>query len=96
MEGEIIPQNWHIKYFDGEVFHLLVVAIDKSLKETGALRELLIPVINDCEDKDIPIVLETFNTNNIPIYEHFGFRVMESHFSDKIDLTCFCMMRSEK
>jgi N-acetylglutamate synthase-like GNAT family acetyltransferase len=93
LENEIIPQNWHIKYFDGEVFHLLVVAIDKSLKGTGAFRKLLIPVILSCEKKKMPIVLETFNPNNIPIYEHFGFQLMESHISDKIDLTCFCMMK---
>ena len=93
LENEIIPQNWHIKYFDGEVFHLLVVAIDKSLKGTGAFRKLLIPVILSCEKKRMPIVLETFNPNNIPIYEHFGFQLMESHISDKIDLTCSCMMR---
>lgn len=95
LEGEIIPQNWHIKYFDGEVFHLLVVAIDKYLKGTGAFRKLLMPVIKDCENKKMPIVLETFNPNNVPLYEHFGFELMEleSHISDKVDLTCFCMMR---
>ena len=93
LEGEIIPQNWHIKYFDGEVFHLLVVAIDKSLKGTGAFRELLMPVIIACEKEKMPIVLETFNPNTVPLYEHFGFQLIESHNSDKIDLTCFCMMR---
>lgn len=93
LESEIIPQNWHTKYFDGEVFHLLVVAIDKSLKGTGAFRDLLIPVIQDCENKKMPIVLETFNPDNVPLYEHFEFQLMESHTSDKIDLTCFCMMR---
>ncbi len=60
LENEIIPQNWHIKYFDGEVSHLLVVAIDKSLKGTGAFRKLLMPVILSCEKKKMPIVLETW------------------------------------
>jgi hypothetical protein len=93
LEGAIIPQNWHIKYFDGEVFHLLVVAIDKSAKGTGAFRKLLMPVISDCDNKKMPIVLETFNPANVPIYEHFGFQLMESQTSDKIDLTCFCIIR---
>jgi len=93
IEAEIIPQDWHKKYFEGEVFHWLVVAIDKSLKGTGAFRELLMPLLQDCEKKKMPIVLETFNPDNVPLYEHFGFQLMESHTSDKIDLTCFCMMR---
>ncbi len=92
IQAEIIPQNWHFKYFDGEVFHLLVIAIDKTLKGTGAFRELLAPLIQDCANKKMPIVLETFNPDNIPLYEHFGFQLMESHTSDKVDLTCFCMM----
>ena len=94
LENEIIPRNWHCKYFDGEAYHLLVVAVDESLKGTGAFRKLLMPVLLSCEKKKIPIVLETFNPDNVPIYQHFGFQLMESHTSDKIDLTCFCMMRA--
>lgn len=93
LENEIIPPNWHIKYVEGEVFHLLVVAIDKSLKGTGAFSKLLMPVISSCEKKNMPIILETFNPDNVPIYEHYGFQLMESHVSEKIDLTCYCMMR---
>jgi hypothetical protein len=49
LENEIIPQNWHIKYFDGEVSHLLVVAIDKSLKGTGGFQKTINAVILSCE-----------------------------------------------
>lgn len=93
LEIEIIPQNWHAKYFNGDVFHILIVAIDKSLKGTGAFRNLLMPVIQDCERKGMPIVVETFNPDNVPLYEHFGFELMESHHSEKIGLTCFCLMK---
>jgi len=92
-EAEIIPQNWHLKYFDGDVYHLLTIAIDKSLKGTGAFRDLIMPVIQACENKKLPMVLETFNSENVPLYEHFGFKLMESHPSEAMHLTCFCMMR---
>lgn len=94
LEVQIIPQNWHVAYSDGDVYHLLTIAIDKKLKGTGAFRELLMPLIQDCEAKKLPIILETFNPENLPIYEHFGFKLMESHASDDIGLTCYCMMRS--
>jgi len=93
LENEIIPQNWHFKYFDGDVYHLLVVAIDISEQGTGAFRKLLTHVLRDCDHRKLPIVLETFNPLNLPIYEHFGFQLMESKSSDQIGLTCFCMMR---
>jgi len=92
-EAEIIPQNWHLKYYDRDVYHLLTIAIDKPLKGTGAFRELIMPVIQVCDNKKLPIVLETFNPENVPLYEHFGFKLMESHPSEAINLTCFCMMR---
>ena len=90
---EITKPDWYTNYFDGEVFHLMVIVIDQSLKGTGAFRRLLTPVIKECEEKIIPIVLQTHNPENVPIYEHFGFRLIESHTSDRIDLTCYCMMR---
>jgi len=93
LAGEITKPDWFVNYFDGEVFHLMITVIDESLKGTGAFRRLLTPVIKECEEKKMPIVLQTHNPENVPIYEHFGFRLMESPTSDRIDLTCFCMMR---
>ena len=90
---KITTPDWYKQYHVGEVYHLLVVAIDQSLQGKGALRSLLMPVINECEEKKIPIILQTHNPNNVPIYQHFGFKLIESHYSEEIDLTCFCMAR---
>lgn len=93
-QSEIIPQNWQTAYCDGDVYHLLVIATDKSAKGTGVFRELITPVLEECAAQKEPIFLETFNPDNLAIYEHFGFQLMESHSSDEMGLTCYCMMRS--
>lgn len=93
-QAQIIPENWQAAYCEGDVYHLLVVATDKALKGTGAFRALITPVIEECEKNKTPIVLETFNSDNLPIYEHFGFQLMESHSSAEMELTCYCMLRS--
>lgn len=92
-QAQIIPQNWHTAYGDGAVYHLLIIATDESVKGTGVFRKLITPVLEKCETNKEPIVLETFNPDNLPIYEHFGFNLMESHTSDDMGLTCYCMMR---
>lgn len=92
-QAQIIPQNWHTAYVDGAVYHLLIIATDESVKGTGVFRKLITPVLEKCEASKEPIVLETFNPDNLPIYEHFGFNLMESHTSDDMGLTCYCMMR---
>ncbi|HAG11050.1 MAG TPA: hypothetical protein DCK76_06640 [Desulfotomaculum sp.] len=90
---KITVHDWYKQYFTGEVYHLLVVVIDESLKGTGALRNILMPVINECEEKKIPIVLQTHNPDNVPLYQHYGFELMETHYSEELDLSCFCMAR---
>ncbi|WP_026395072.1 N-acetyltransferase [Acetobacterium malicum] len=92
-QAQIIPQNWHTAYVDGAVYHLLIIATDESVKGTGVFRKLITPVLEKCEANKESIVLETFNPDNLPIYEHFGFNLMESHTSDDMGLTCYCMMR---
>ena len=93
-QAQIIPQNWHLRYSSGDVYHLLVIATDESTKGTGVFRKLITPVLEKCAANQEPIVLETFNPDNLPIYEHFGFQLMETHASDEMGLTCYCMMRS--
>lgn len=90
---EITNKDWYRQFYPEEVYQLLVVAIDKSLKGTGALRSLLMPVRNECDEKKLPIVMQTHNPLNVPIYEHFGFTVIETRRSIRIDLTCYCLMR---
>jgi len=89
----VTNHSWYTKYTDEEVYHLLVIVVDESLKGTGAFRKLLMPIIKQCDEKGLPIVLQTHNPQNVPIYEHFGFRIMESNSSEEIELTCYCMMR---
>ncbi len=89
--NKITTPDWYKQYYIGEVYHILVVVINKSLQGTGALRSLLMPVINECEEKKIPIILQTHNSDNVPIYQHYGFKLIESHFSEEIELNCFCM-----
>lgn len=40
-QAQIIPQNWHLRYYSGDVYHLLVIATDESTKELGYSENLL-------------------------------------------------------
>ena len=99
MQENVIPiiaitvHNWHTKYYEGEIFELLVAAVEPALKGSGALRTLLAPVLEDCEAKHIPITMQTHNPENVPIFAHFGFQLMETCTCDATPLTCYCMMK---
>lgn len=40
------------------------------------------------------IVLETMTKANIPIYEHFGFKLAEIHQSDKVPYDEYCFIKN--
>jgi predicted GNAT family N-acyltransferase len=60
-------------------FYLQLVAIDSSLKGSGAFRQLVEPVLKRLEHENMPILLDTHDRGNVPIYEHFGFELVKEH-----------------
>lgn len=63
------------------------------MRETGLFRKLLTLLIIMCENDNLPIVLLTHNPKNVAKYEHFGFKLIESIHSDKINITCYNMFK---
>ena len=39
------------------------------------------------------IVLETFTESNVQMYEHFGFELVETHTSDEVPFSDYCMIK---
>lgn len=72
-----------------EYYHFMTIVIDKELKGSGAFRELISPLL----EKKIPIVLETHNESNVPIYEHFGFEVVQEFSNERVNFKQYCMVR---
>jgi predicted acetyltransferase len=56
-----------------------LVAIDSSLKSSGAFRQLVAPVLVRAEHENLPVLLDTHDKNNVPLYEHFGFELAQEH-----------------
>lgn len=92
--AKISDEYWYRRYYPCKTVYVLqVICIDESLKGSGTFRKMIEPVINDCKEMDIPVVLQTHNPASVPLYEHFGFQLIEKIDSDTIDLSCFNMAR---
>jgi GNAT superfamily N-acetyltransferase len=62
------------------------------MQHHGLSALLLNEVIAYAESRRLMISLETHNPKNVPLYEHFGFKVfgvVEKHF----DLKQYCLVR---
>jgi predicted GNAT superfamily acetyltransferase len=68
--------KWRKQACKGKKYYFIdLIAIDPLLKGSGAFRKLIQPVLDRAKDENIPVLLDTHDKNNVPIYEHFGFEV---------------------
>lgn len=62
-----------------EYFFIDLIAISQTLKGSGAFRFLMEPIIIRMEQERIPILLDTHDKDNVPLYQHFGFTLIHQH-----------------
>lgn len=90
----ITKTDWYLPFTnDRNVCILQVIVVKPELRGTGVFRKLLTPLLKTCDREQLPVVLQTHVKDNIPKYEHFGFRIMETSTSDALHLTCWNMLR---
>ena len=84
--------NWFKKY-SKNAFYITHIAVKKEAKGTGVFRRLITKVIDECEADNLDIVLETYTKENVAIYEHFGFELVETHSCDEIPYVEYCLLK---
>lgn len=90
--AEISKPDWYKKYSEN-VYIIQVIAVAQKMRGKGVFRKLMTPVIEKCDAEKIPIALQTHNADNLKKYEHFGFKIMESVYSEELNLTCYNLLR---
>ena len=82
-EGAILGYN--SKKLDLNSFLEIITACNKDLTE--------ITIKKECDEKKIPILIETHNEENIDIYKHFGFEIVKEFSDENLDFKQYCMIR---
>ncbi|HAA85460.1 MAG TPA: hypothetical protein DCE14_03810 [Kosmotogaceae bacterium] len=90
---DIVDAMWYRRYVRGRFFRIRIAAADRSIRDTGAFRRLLTPIIEVCNKDRIPIVIETHNPDNVGLYSHFGFKLVKTISSPRINIEQFCIIR---
>jgi len=91
--GKVLSFDWHKNIISGRHYRIKIIAIDKALRGTGAFRKLITPAIEFADGEQIPMVLETHNPSNVGLYEHFGFKLVETITSAETPIQQYCMIR---
>ena len=88
-----IDLKWHKEYVKGNYYYINIIAIAKNRRGKGDFRALIMPTIDACKEKSIPIVLETITPENVPIYQHFGFELIKTITKKDSDFCQYCFIK---
>jgi ribosomal protein S18 acetylase RimI-like enzyme len=67
----------HRKHAPDPHCYLFFLGVDPAFQGKGFASRLLAPVLISLERKGIDCYLNTQNERNVPLYQHFGFRVVD-------------------
>ena len=74
----VIPM--HKKLMPEEHMYLWVLGIDPSFQGGGLTTRLVAPMLERLDRRHLPCFVETHAEKNVPIYQHFGFEILDESF----------------
>ena len=74
-------------------WYLQIIGVDPQFKGKGCAGRLLRAMFARIDEEGLPCYLETLDEANVPLYEHFGFRVLEKTTIPETKLTNWAMLR---
>lgn len=55
--------------------------------------KLMHPMLGFCDDKKMPVYLETNKESNVPFYRHYGFELRETNMIPESSVAHYSMVR---
>ncbi|MCU6710709.1 GNAT family N-acetyltransferase [Paenibacillus sp. J5C_2022] len=71
--------------------YLTMIAVRREAQGCGLGKKLLLHVLRTAEEVGMGVALDTENPDNVPLYEHFGFKLIKEIRVDGVTVYCmFC------
>ena len=74
-------------------WYLWTVGVEPQYQSQGYASKLLRPMLTRPDKEGMPCYLETLDENNVPIYEHLGFKVVDESTVPNTSITNWAMLR---
>lgn len=76
-------------------WYLFAIAVDPRFQGKGCGSRLLRPMLARIDEEHLPCYLETENEKNLPIYEHYGFKVVHDAIIPGTKVRQWAMLREK-
>jgi len=84
------------KYANEDTWYLMNLSTVPGSRHTGATSSVVRPMLDHLDSIGCPCYLETNKDENVPMYEHFGFEVMEKGNVPNSNVPHYAMLRQPK
>ena len=74
-------------------WYLQAIGVDPMFQGRGYASKLLRSMLSRIDEEGLPCYLETLDEQNVSLYEHFGFKVIEESNIPETTLTNWAMLR---
>lgn len=76
-------------------WYLFAIGVDPAFQGKGYASRLLKPMLARIDKEHLPCYLETENKKSVPIYEHYGFKVVQEGIVPGTKVRQWAMLRQE-
>jgi GNAT superfamily N-acetyltransferase len=83
----------HNRHVSSPHYYLEFIAVEPKSQGNGYASRLLRGMLNKLDSKKLPCYLETNSEQNVPLYEHFGFRLLEYATIPGTNVKTYAMLR---
>lgn len=86
----------HKRLVPSKHWFLQMIGVDPKFQEQGYAGKLLKPMLARVDEEGLPCYLDTLNEINVPLYEHFGFKIIEKATIPQTSFTNWAMLREAR
>lgn len=86
----------HKRLVPSKHWFLQMIGVDPKFQEQGYAGKLLKPMLARVDEEGLPCYLDTPNEINVPLYEHFGFKIIEKATIPQTSFTNWAMLREAR
>jgi ribosomal protein S18 acetylase RimI-like enzyme len=94
MRYQRLAEGRHRHHMRGRHWYLTLLAVAPERQGRGLASTLVRPILKRADAARLPCYLETQNAANLPIYRHFGFRVLERLRVPGSRVSHWCLLRA--
>lgn len=94
--GKVFEQidSLHSKHAPEPHFYLDNLGVLASSRGQGLSSKLIRPFLQMADEKKVTAYTDTVTRGNVPLYEHFGFKLVEESFIQNAGITVYALKRT--